>query len=274
MQEHKKIYPSGHAPVRWLSWLLVAAAVLVALGGLFGRSTMDTVIEPLPAETPFPLEESFDETMDSCEWSLPEVDWYALQLAAFDSEASAAEMAEQFRTRGAAGYLWQDERWRVLAAVYASEEDARSVRQQISQTHGVDSYLYRISLPGAGVSMQGMRGQIEILKAAFEHAASLVSELQQLSLQADQAQYTQEELQTAVMSLGEQVALVSLRLKQRFPEPRNMTVKGLIDLFSDYASFCGKPAEDQAVSFGAALKHQTLQSLYLLRQVYHTLGNT
>lgn len=274
MQEHKKIYPSGHAPVRWLSWLLVAAAVLVALGGLFGRRTMDTVIEPLPAETPFPLEESFDETMDSCEWSLPEVDWYALQLAAFDSEASAAEMAEQFRTRGAAGYLWRDERWRVLAAVYATEEDARSVRQQISQTHGVDSYLYRISLPGAGVSMQGMRGQIEILKAAFEHAASLVSELQQLSLQADQAQYTQEELQTAVMSLGDQVALVSLRLKQRFPEPRNLTVKGLIDLFSDYASFCGKPAEDQAVSFGAALKHQTLQSLYLLRQVYHTLGNT
>ncbi len=275
MQEHKKIYPSGRAPAKWLSWLLVAAAVLVAAGGLISRSPADPFIQPLPTATPFPLEESFDETVESCQWTLPEVNWYALQLGAFDSEASAQELAEQFRARGAAGYLWQDGRWRVLAAVYATEEDARTVRKQISDTHGVDSYLFHISLPGAGVSMQGMRGQIEILKAAFEHAAALVADLQQLSLQADHTQNGAEELQAALLALRDQTALVSIRLQQRFPQPRNACAEGLINLFESYAVFYGALEEDEmSVAFGAALKHQTILSLDLLRQVYHTLGNT
>lgn len=275
MQEHKKIYPSGHSPAGWLSWVLVAATVLVVLGGLLGRRTTGPTIQPLPSATPFPLEEGFDETLESCEWSLPEVNWYALQLGAFDNEASARELAEQFRQRGAAGYLWQDGRWRVLAAVYATEEDARTVRRQISDTHGVDSYLYHISLPGVGVSMQGMRGQIEILKAAFEHASTLVAQLQQLSLQADRQGNGAEELQSALLSLKDQTALVSLRLQQRFPEPRNPCAAGLIDLFDGYAAFCAAlDSTAQSAAFGAQLKYQTLLSLDLLRQVYHTLGNT
>lgn len=275
MQEHKKIYPSGHSPAGWLSWVLVAATVLVVLGGLLGRRTTGPTIQPLPSATPFPLEEGFDETLESCEWSLPEVNWYALQLGAFDNEASARELAEQFRQRGAAGYLWQDGRWRVLAAVYATEEDARTVRRQISDTHGVDSYLYHISLPGVGVSMQGMRGQIEILKAAFEHASALVAQLQQLSLQADRQGNGAEELQSALLALKDQTALVSLRLQQRFPEPRNPCAAGLIDLFDGYAAFCAAlDSTAQSAAFGAQLKYQTLLSLDLLRQVYHTLGNT
>lgn len=275
VQEHKKIYPSGHAPVKWLSWLLVGVAAFLVLGGLLSRSTVDTVIEPLPTATPFSLEEGFDETLESCQWQLPEVNWYALQLGAFDGQSSAEELGEQYRLRGAAGYLWQDERWRVLAAVYATEEDARTVRKQISELHGVDSYLYHIRLPGAAVSMQGMRGQIEILKAAFEHAAALVGELQQLSLQADRSQGGTEELSAALFALKDQTSLVSVRLSQRFPEPRNSCVVGLMELFGSYADFCESlQADAPAVSFGASLKYQTILSLDLLRQVYNTLGNT
>ncbi len=274
MQEQKRIYPSGHAPVRWISWLITALAALVVLSGLFTRSHTDTIIQPVPTETPLPLEESFDETMETCEWSLPEVSWCALQLGAFESEESARSLAEQFRPRGAAGYLWQAERFRVLAAIYATEEDARTVRTQISDQHGVDSYLYRISLPGMQVSIHGMKGQIEIMQAGFLHAADLIAQLQACSLQADRSD-EDSSISAQLEALAEQTSLVAARLRQRFPEPRNSCVAGMLKLFQSYADFYAALEQDEpAVSFGARLKYQSILSLDLLRQVYDTLGNT
>lgn len=275
MQEQKKIYPSGHAPAKWLSWFITLLTVLVVLSGLFTRSHTDTVIQPAATATPLPLEESFDETMDSCEWSLPQVEWYALQLGAFDSEDSALALAEQFRTRGAAGYLWQQDRYRVLAAIYASEEDARAVRTQISQQHGVDSYLYRISLPGVQVSMQGMRGQIEVLQAGFLHAADLVAQQQACSLLADRSGTDTRALLATLKAASEQATLVAARIRQRFPEPRNACAAGLLRLLESYSSFyAGLEEGAQTVLFGSELKYQSILSLDLLRQVYDTLGNT
>lgn len=275
MQDRHKVYPSGHAPIRWISWLLLIAAALVFLSGLLIRRTPSGTITPLPTQTPYPLTESFDETMETCQWSLPAVEWYALQLGAFDNEESARALAEQFQARGAAGYLWQEERFRLLAAIYASETDARNVRQQISQQHGVESYLYRISLPSVAVSIHGMRGQIEILQAAFLHASDLITAMQETGLKADRGESTREEQLATLSALDEQMQLVKLRLYQRFPEPRNDCVAGLIHLFDDYSGFVTalNPQETE-VLFSTKLKHQTLRSLDLLRQVYDILGNT
>lgn len=275
MQNRKKIYPSGHAPFQWLGWLAMLLAAAVVIGGIAERREQQPFIEALPTATPLPLTETFDDTMESCEWVLPELDWYALQLGAFDNEASAQELAGRFRLRGAAGYLWYAERYRVLAAVYASETDARTVREQIREQHGVDSYTYHIHLPGAAVSMQGMRGQIEILKAGFIHAAELITQLQQYSLQADRPDGSVQQIVDGLHTLRNQTALVALRLEQRFPEPRNNCVAGLLSLFGSYAEYCDElDAQTPAVAFGAQLKYRTILSLDLLRQVYDTLGNT
>lgn len=275
MQEYKKVYPGGHAPARWLGWLVLILSFLVILPGFFHREGTNSTITPVPTQTPVPLQEQFDETMETCRWSLPEINWYALQLGAFEQADSAQALAEQFVGRGAAGYLWQDDRYRVLAAIYASETDARNVRQQLSQQHGVDSYLYRISLPSIDVQISGMRGQIEILQAAFLHAADLITSLQEISLKSDRSEMGREELAAAAASLQQQTELVRLRLYQRFPEPRNGTVAGLIRLFEDYAAYAAAlPADEAEVLLGAKLKYQTIRSLDLLKQVYDTLGNT
>lgn len=275
MQRTKKIYPSGHAPLAWLGWLTVLLAAVVVLSGLASRNKQQPFIEALPTATPFPLSESFDETVESCQWVLPELNWYALQLGAFDSEPAAQETAEQFRLRGAAGYLWHTDRYRVLAAVYASEADAQTVRAQIREQHGVDSYIYPIRLPGAGVSMQGMRGQIEILKAGFIHAAELIAQLQQYSLLADRPDGSIPQIVEGLQAMRDQTSLVALRLAQRFPEPRNSCAAGLLELFDSYSGFCSTlDAGMASVGFGAQLKYQTIQSLDLLMQVYDTLGNT
>ncbi len=275
MTQQKKVYPSGRALRRWLGYIMLIFAGLIILSGLASRRTQPDTISSLPTATPIPLDEAFDETMTTLEWQLPEVEWYALQLGAFEQEESALAMAEQYQKRGAAGYLWQDERYRVLAAVYASEEDARNVRQQISQQHGVESYLYRIHLAPLGVSIHGMRGQIEILQAAFLHAGDLITALQEWGIRCDKADVSHEALLSELESLCEQTQLVSMRMQQRFPKPRAQSVANLIALFEDYAHFCsGIAAVDTQVQLGSSLKHQTIKTLDLLRQIYGILGNT
>ncbi len=275
MQENRKIYPSGQKPARWIGWLLLVLSAVIVLTGLGSHQSSSGTITPLPTATPLPMDERFDETMETTEWTLPEVCWYALQLGAFDSEESAQALAAQYRQRGAAGYIWQDERHRVLAAIYATEADARSVRQQISQLHEVECYLYCIRLPSIRVSIHGMRGQIEILQAAFLHAGDLIDTLQQYTLQSDRSEIGRDELRASLHSLLSQTEVVRQRMQQRFPEPRNATVSGLIALFSDYAGFVSALDQEEAdVFLGAQLKHQTIHSLDLLRQVYDTLGNT
>lgn len=275
MQEHTKVYPSGHAPLRWLGWLLMILSALVILTGLTSRKQASDTIIPLPTATPYPLTEEFDETMENCQWALPQVEWYALQLGAFDNREAAETMGEQYRRRGAAGYLWQDERYRVLAAIYPSDTDARNVRQQISEQHQVDSYLYRICLQPIEVSLYGMRGQIEIIQAGFTHAADMISSLQEICVLSDRSELTHEEQVKQLITLNDQLQLVKLRLYQRFPEPRNACITGLIALFDDFETFAGEADTGEAqVLFGAKLKYQTLRSLDLLRQVYDILGNT
>ena len=123
--------------------------------------------------------------------------------------------------------------------------------------------------------MQGMRGQIEILKAGFIHAAELITQLQQYSLQADRPDGSVQQITDGLLALREQTSLVALRLEQRFPEPRNNCVAGLLSLFGSYAEYCdGLDVQTPSVVFGAQLKYRTILSLDLLRQVYDTLGNT
>jgi hypothetical protein len=120
-----------------------------------------------------------------------------------------------------------------------------------------------------------MRGQIEIIQAGFTHAADMVSFLQEICVLSDRSELTREEQLQRLNALNDQLQLVKLRLYQRFPEPRNACVAGLMTLFDDYASFVTiASAEESQVLFGAMLKHQTIRSLDLLRQVYDILGNT
>ena len=201
--------------------------------------------------------------------------WYALQLGAFETEEAACQLAEQFQRRGAAGYVWQDERYRVLAAVYPEKEDAQAVRQQLREQHDVDSYLYEISVPALSLRMTGMKGQIEILEAAFLHADELIRQMERISETLDRQEITPAEAVTELNTLREQVELVALRMEQRFAAPRNTAVERLIALFQDYAAFArAKTGQESNATLSRQIKYQTLQSIRLLLELTGEMRNT
>lgn len=276
MERYTRIYPAEKNGKAWLCNLLLLASAVVILSGLIWPiQETDFVITPFATSTPIPMDAAFDETMVEKEIALPASEWYALQLGAFESEAAAQEMARQYTARGAAGYVWHEGRYRTLAAVYSSREDAQLVREQLQQQHQVETYLYQVSLPGLQLRISGMQGQLDILQAAFLHGTDLVQQLHRLSLIMDRQEISQSDAVEQLHALGEQMQMVALRLTQRFRSPRHRTVAALCQYFDSYAAFCKQlNPQDSSVALAASIKHQTLASLHELKQVYDTLLDT
>ena len=275
MQTRKRVYPSERKPAKWVSDSLLFLSAVILFSGVAARSGGDAVFEIVATPSPIPLDAAFDETRETREITLNGSVWYALQLGAFETEEAAGQLAEQFQRRGAAGYLWPEERFRVLAAVYPEKEDAQAVRQQLRDQHDVDSYLFEISIPSVSLRMTGMRGQIDILEAAFLHAEELIRQMERISETLDRQEITPAEAAEELNTLREQVELVALRMEQRFLSPRNAAVTGLIGLMRDYAAFAReKTGQESNALLSRRLKYQTIQTIRLLLELTDELRNT
>lgn len=275
MQGKRRVYPSERKSAKWVSYSLLFLSAVILFSGVAARSGGDAVIQTVATPSPIPLDAAFDETRETQEITLNGSVWYALQLGAFETEEAAHQLAEQFQRRGAAGYVWQDERYRVLAAVYPEKEDAQAVRQQLREQHDVDSYLYEISVPALSLRMTGMKGQIEILEAAFLHADELIRQMERISETLDRQEITPAEAVTELNTLREQVELVALRMEQRFAAPRNTAVERLIALFQDYDAFAReKTGQESNATLSRQIKYQTLRSIRLLLVLTGEMRNT
>lgn len=276
MEGSRRVYPAERSGRGLFSYLLLFLSAVVIMSGIVWRNDTDGIhIEAIPEATAIPLDEAFDETIEERELSLPAATWFALQLGAFENEQAAHEMAEQFMRRGAAGYVWEDGRYRTLAALYSNKEDAQRIREQLELKHAIESYLYQIDLPAVGLRVRGMRGQLEILEAAFVHSHDLIVQLQEAGVSMDRQEMNAEEVRQELASLQEQIRLVSLRMKQRFTSPRHPVVDGMLACLDDYIEFCSTmDTEESAVQLGMRIKKQTLHSLRMLKDIYDMFLDT
>lgn len=275
MPPSKRVYPGQRKPAKGISYLLFFLSAVVIFSGLASRGLNAPVIRAVATPTPISLEAAFDETAESREITLPGAVWYALQLGAFQEEQAAEDLAVQFRQRGAAGYVWQDERYRVLAAIYPSKLDAQNVRRQLLAQHAIETFLHEVSLRPLTIRVSGMKGQIDILEAAFLHVNELIGGLNALSILMDRQEVDVPEALERLRALQSQTDLVALRLEQRFAAPRDQTVQGLIGLFREYAAFVSRQAQDQsAVSLGQQIKYQAIQCLWHATNVLNAMEST
>ncbi len=276
MERQRRVYPAKRYRGKWLSAVLLGVSGILFITGLVSRTEKTNFSLVMKAsQTPIPMDEFFDETPASITVELPADTWYALQVGVFESEESAHQAAQVFQARGAAGYIWHDGRYRVLAAVYPSKEDAQIVREQLKERHSIDTYLYPIEYPSVHMRLTGMQGQLEILEASFEHAKDIAVQLQQQSVAIDRQEISGFDAKKKLDAITAQADIVALRLEQRFPKPVHSTVQALIECFTDYSSFALEfTGEESAVEVGIRLKYQTFVTLQKILDVYQTLSQT
>ena len=275
MERERRTYPVSRNSSRAAGRIMLALAALIIISGLFSRNGGSGFsFERLPEQTAIPLNETFDETITETILEIPAQCWHALQVGVFENEKSANEAAMVFQKRGAAGYLWLDGRYRVLAAAYPDREDAQLVREQLREAHNIDSYLYTIDFPTLSIRLNGMQGQIEILQAAFEHAGDLAKQIQNLSVRMDRQELSVREAIEVLSAADTQMQLVALRLTQRFSPPVPETVQALIACFEDYGRFAQSLNDNEsAAAMGMKLKYQHFVTLKHIQSVYQTLNH-
>ncbi len=276
MEENKRVYPRNGFPGKWLNYLLLFLSVTLLLSGLLWRDGgTDLQLSLADTPTPIPTDAAFDETPATREIILPTSTWFALQLGAFENEDSAVILAESYRPRGAAGYVWWDVRYRTLAALYTSKDDVQAVRSQLTQKYYIESLSYEISLPALKLRLSGMRGQLDILEAGFLHGQDLVTQLQALSMLMDRQEMSVPQAIEKLQSIRQQMETISLRLGQRFPAPRHLAVQGLMDCFDAYAAFCAELDEGQtSVQLATEIKYQAIAALDALKKIYNELSGS
>ncbi|NCB05010.1 MAG: hypothetical protein EOM69_05760, partial [Clostridia bacterium] len=108
-EENKRVYPSGGFPGKLLTYAMLFFSLVLILAGLFGKNTRggELLVQVMATPEPTLSTDVFDETPETREITLTTTTWYAIQLGAFENEASAKEMAIEYQSRGAAGYVFK-----------------------------------------------------------------------------------------------------------------------------------------------------------------------
>ena len=99
--------------------------------------------------------------------ALPALTCYTLQMGVFSSAENAQKQSDTLKSQGAGGYVLQDgDRYRVLAAGYALESEAKEVKDRLV-SEGMDCTVYAIEAPGATFRVSGEEGQLAQVESGF-----------------------------------------------------------------------------------------------------------
>ncbi len=260
----KRTYRAPGGGKRILTGVLLFASCLLILAGLLRGNGGGLLVETKPTATPTVFGTAFDETPASREITLEARSWYAIQLGAFDNEQSAKAQAQSYATRGAAGYVRSDGRFRVLAALYPLKEDAQSVRTQLQTQHEIDSYVYEIALPKITFSVNGMAGQLDALDAAMQYLNTALEKFCSISVSLDKRDLNMEQQLAALNEVSSQADTLRAVLSQRLNAPGYKVVGDLTGLLAQISQACKTVADASAqgsVAMATLMKYQTLSFL-------------
>ena len=260
----KRTYRAPGGGKRILTGVLLFASCLLIVAGLLRGNGGGLLVETKPTATPTVFGTAFDETPASREITLEARSWYAIQLGAFDNEQSAKAQAQSYATRGAAGYVRSDGRFRVLAALYPMKEDAQSVRTQLQTQHEIDSYVYEIALPKITFSVNGMAGQLDALDAAMQYLNTALEKFCSISVSLDKRDLNMEQQLAALNEVSSQADTLRAVLSQRLNAPGYKVVGDLTGLLAQISQACKTVADASAqgsVAMATLMKYQTLSFL-------------
>lgn len=235
--------------------LLILLAAFLALGARLWRGGTALSLPfsaPRAAASPT-LRES---PRESRQITLPGKTWYALQMAASDAETAARQQADSLRSRGAAGYLYREELYRVLGAAYETRSDAQKVQNQLRLLHGIEVRVVDISRPEITLRLTGQADQLTALEDAYGLVDQAAEQLSALSQALDGRTMTGQAILPALTSQRDTAEALSSRLAELFGGEMPAAVQEMKTLLDDLALEIGTALSARTdTALGAQIKY-------------------
>ena len=190
---------AGSAGRAVIALLLAAAIIYIVSASAAGTWIAQNVMAPIfdafspdathgTGSTPEPGTSPGPSVSD--EITLPAMNCYMLQMGIYSSMENAKSHSESLQGQGAGGYILQDgDRYRVLAAGYDTEANAKEVRDRLKD-EGLDCTVHEVSCTSASLRVTSTQAQLDKVKAGFEALVQMQKRMTETALTFDKQQQT------------------------------------------------------------------------------------
>lgn len=246
----------GRTRKKYAIFLVFAIIVFVGIymfsAGYFGKKIsqfISSIINSFDkdAETPNQDEDLLNGDIENGEKpSLPEQDevkkitekiiidpaaFYSIQMNAFSTLENADTFAKEIQNKGGAGYIIQDQHYRVLAIAFLSETDAQKVREQLKEEE-IDSQIYKISYPGVNMQITASKDKVDIIQSAFSLWKDEIKLIENIITELDTYNISTENAQQRILNIKNEFEKEYERLKECSASQESMVIlNGLVELY-------------------------------------------
>ncbi len=191
---------------------------------------------------------------------------WAVSLGDFDAAEAARIEAARYAPRGAAGFVWEDgDVFRVLAAGYTSEADAKRVAEGLQAAEGIEAATCVRSAERVRLRITATEKQIEALTACESTLRKQTIELFELSFQLDRAEIDAEAARTLLAVAAGRLDEILKSLRAIPGASENAVLSGLFSLTERLrASLFVLSTENSktALSLSGKIKYNTLEATF------------
>lgn len=247
-------YKTGHTGRRALLCILMGVAILAVSLRVEKQLGL-----PLPFSFTLPTKSETGKKNGtdrrSKELSLSGHTLYALQLGAFTQEDAARQLAQEFSSRGAAGYVLCDGgAYRVLAAAYPTRAEAQAVQTRLNGQN-ISTYIHPCVQEAISLRAGGEERQVDAVEETLRYLDGLGGKLHILSASLDSRERSAPEARDALLSEGETCAGLRRNLLAAFDGTLPDSLAPLERLLAQAADSAEAARnENSAARVGAALK--------------------
>lgn len=126
--------------------------------------------------------------------------FYAVQLESFEDYNKAYDFAYEIQAKGGAGYITYNKDYKVLASLYLTYNDAKSVAENIKSEY-VNACVYELVLPDITIPGDITEQQQKAITTSFAVAKSAISTMTNIYLGIDKGETKDSTANTMIQSL-------------------------------------------------------------------------
>ncbi|MFY9177522.1 MAG: SPOR domain-containing protein [Caldicoprobacterales bacterium] len=164
------------------------------------------------------------------------MNFYGIQMGAFNSKENADTIGNELKGKGGAGYILDDQYYRVIAMAFLSQDDAASVISQL-KNQSIEAQMYELSCPGLEMEITATSQKIEGIKSAFSLIQENFGELETIVKDLDKDKITTEIAINRIDEIKNQIKGKEEELnKYSATQEGSQVLSGLKKLLSDQAN--------------------------------------
>lgn len=242
------------------AWAAVFMIVVFAVVALMRQAQIGGI--GVAAKSPLPT--STIETVSNTV-RLGAQDYYAIQFGVYENSQAAQEKAQEYVERGAAGYIWQDgAKYRVLAAVYTSLDDAQTIKERLA-SQGIDTYIYTIHHNTLEMRVSASESQRALLSQAFAFIERAAREIGDISVSLDKQTMNAQEAEERMLLLRDEAQTYAQRAGTELGSDENGVIEGvkrLLGVISAQYENISAQNSREALAMTAKIKYNYLEVLW------------